>query len=336
MPFDNNSAPGLEARLRREIRGEVLFDRFTRGRYATDASIYQIEPLGVVVPEGTRTTSRRRSRSRARKACRCCRAAAGTSQCGQTVGRALVLDCSKHMRPRSSRSMSRRGASGSSPGSCSTGSTRALQPHRLFFPVDPSTGEPRHDRRHDRQQLLRLALDALRQHGAQRARRSTRCSPTAPRRGSARSPAISGEDDDAMPERYRDLVRRMRALHRREADEIERRFPQVLRRVGGYNIDIDRRRRPQHGAACWSAPRARSPSSPRSSSTCSRSRRTGCSASAISRPSTARWRRPSTSSSWARRGRAGRPHDDRAGARHPDVPRHGRPLRAGRARRRCC
>ncbi len=40
-----------------------------------------------------------------------------------------------------------------------------------------------------------------------------------------------------MPERYRDLVRRMRALHRREADEIERRFPKVLRRVGGYNID---------------------------------------------------------------------------------------------------
>ena len=40
-----------------------------------------------------------------------------------------------------------------------------------------------------------------------------------------------------MPERYRELVRRMRALHRREADEIERRFPKVLRRVGGYNID---------------------------------------------------------------------------------------------------
>src|SRR6516225_6982798 len=33
------------------------------------------------------------------------------------------------------------------------------------------------------------------------------------------------------------LVRRMRALHRREAEEIERRFPKVLRRVGGYNID---------------------------------------------------------------------------------------------------
>jgi len=52
MPFDDNPAPGLEARLRREIRGEVMFDTFSRGRYSTDASIYQIQPLGIVVPEG--------------------------------------------------------------------------------------------------------------------------------------------------------------------------------------------------------------------------------------------------------------------------------------------
>ena len=41
----------LAERLAREIEGEVLFDRFSRGRYATDASIYQIEPVGVVVPK---------------------------------------------------------------------------------------------------------------------------------------------------------------------------------------------------------------------------------------------------------------------------------------------
>ncbi len=45
--------PGLAARLRQAIRGEVLFDAFTRGRYSTDASIYQIEPIGVTLPEGT-------------------------------------------------------------------------------------------------------------------------------------------------------------------------------------------------------------------------------------------------------------------------------------------
>ena len=41
----------LAARLRKETTGEVLFDRASRVRYATDASIYQVEPLGVVVPE---------------------------------------------------------------------------------------------------------------------------------------------------------------------------------------------------------------------------------------------------------------------------------------------
>ena len=45
-------------------------------------------------------------------------------------------------------------------------------------------------------------------------------------------------DERAMPDRYRDLVRDMRALHAREAGEIERRFPKLLRRVGGYNIDM--------------------------------------------------------------------------------------------------
>jgi len=43
MPFNGDGSPRLEARLGREIRGEVLFDAFSRGRYATDASIYQIE-----------------------------------------------------------------------------------------------------------------------------------------------------------------------------------------------------------------------------------------------------------------------------------------------------
>ena len=43
-------APGLERRLKAEIAGEVLFSSFDRGRYATDASHYQVMPVGVVVP----------------------------------------------------------------------------------------------------------------------------------------------------------------------------------------------------------------------------------------------------------------------------------------------
>ena len=43
-------APGLERRLKAEITGDVLFSSFDRGRYATDASHYQVMPVGVVVP----------------------------------------------------------------------------------------------------------------------------------------------------------------------------------------------------------------------------------------------------------------------------------------------
>lgn len=45
--------PALASRLRQVLRGEVLFDSFARGRYSTDASIYQIEPIGVALPRST-------------------------------------------------------------------------------------------------------------------------------------------------------------------------------------------------------------------------------------------------------------------------------------------
>src|SRR6202163_4670920 len=95
--FRSDSEHGaLSARLKREVQGEVLFDRDTRGRYATDASIYQIEPIGVVVP---------RREEDAITALQIAIDAGvpglprggGTSQCGQTVGAALVLDVSKHL-----------------------------------------------------------------------------------------------------------------------------------------------------------------------------------------------------------------------------------------------
>jgi len=44
----------LAARLRKEVEGEILFDAYSRGRYSTDASIYQIEPIGVVVAKHQR------------------------------------------------------------------------------------------------------------------------------------------------------------------------------------------------------------------------------------------------------------------------------------------
>ena len=86
----------LAERLRREVEGDVRFDAVSSGQYSTDASIYQIEPLGVVIPRsaadieavigvagefGVPVLPR----------------GAGTSQCGQTVGAAIVVDVSPHL-----------------------------------------------------------------------------------------------------------------------------------------------------------------------------------------------------------------------------------------------
>src|SRR5438067_1759188 len=88
--------PGLERRLKSELKGEVWFDRFTRGRYATDASHYQIMPLGVVAPRTMEEAERALAIARAEGVAVLPRGG-GTSQAGQTVNSALVIDCSKHL-----------------------------------------------------------------------------------------------------------------------------------------------------------------------------------------------------------------------------------------------
>jgi FAD/FMN-containing dehydrogenase/Fe-S oxidoreductase len=232
MPFDNNPAPSLEARLRRELRGEVMFDAFSRGRYATDASIYQIEPLGVVVPRHREDAAAAIAIAREEGVAVLPRGA-GTSQCGQTVAHALVIDCSRHMDRVVSVDVEARRAH-VEPGVVLDRLNRQLRQHKLFFPVDPSTASratiggmtannscgSRSIRYGNMVHNVR-GVDALLADGT-----------------NAWFGEVTGNFEAAAPpERYRDLVQRMRGLHRREADEIARRFPQVLRRVGGYNID---------------------------------------------------------------------------------------------------
>ena len=97
----NEVAGRLAARLAEETQGEVLFTPADRGRYATDASIYQVIPLGVFVPRDTQEVS---------IAMDICRdlgvpivpRGGGTSQCGQTVGAGLVMVGSYAMYPTSS------------------------------------------------------------------------------------------------------------------------------------------------------------------------------------------------------------------------------------------
>src|SRR5687767_13374358 len=83
---DSNEVAGLLARrLAEETKGEVLFSPADRGRYATDASIYQIMPVGVFVPHGSDDVKLALDICRDLKVPIVPRGA-GTSQCGQTVG----------------------------------------------------------------------------------------------------------------------------------------------------------------------------------------------------------------------------------------------------------
>ena len=232
MPLDNPAGSHLELRLRREIRGEVLFDAFSRGRYATDASIYQIEPLGVVVPKSREDAAAAIAIAR-EEGVPVLPRGGGTSQCGQTVARALVIDCSKYLDRVVAVDVEGRRAR-VEPGVVLDRLNRLLRKDRLFFPVDPSTASRAtiggmtannscgsRSLRYGNMVHNVRGIDALLADG------------TAAWFGEVPGNFV----ENTAPERYRELVPRMRALHRREADEIERRFPKVLRRVGGYNID---------------------------------------------------------------------------------------------------
>src|SRR5258708_26817685 len=93
--MSNSGFGRLEQRLRSNTTGDVFFDSFSRGRYATDASFYQIMPLGVVVP---RTMDEAlRALAVARDAGRVVTPrGGGTSQCGQTVNDGIVVEFSNH------------------------------------------------------------------------------------------------------------------------------------------------------------------------------------------------------------------------------------------------
>ena len=234
----------LTARLAREIQGEVLFDAFSRGRYSTDASIYQIEPVGVVVPR-TAEDVRIAAEIAREEGVPLLPRGGGTSQSGQTVGRALVIDYSKHL----NRLVEADAASATctvEPGIVLDELNRQLRSMGLWFPVDVSTssratiggmaGNNSCGTRSIRYGIMRdnvLAIDALLPDGT-RTRFGEVGHNLAPRAQSgAPPPGGEGTTMDGSMALFRDLL----ALGRREAEHIATAFPEVSRRVGGYLID---------------------------------------------------------------------------------------------------
>src|SRR5699024_6223126 len=86
----------LALRLSRDLEADVLFDDFSRGRYSTDASIYQARPIGVVVPRTQEALTGALDIARTEGVPVLPRGG-GTSQNGQAINEALVIDTSKYL-----------------------------------------------------------------------------------------------------------------------------------------------------------------------------------------------------------------------------------------------
>jgi FAD/FMN-containing dehydrogenase/Fe-S oxidoreductase len=224
--------PGLERRLRREVSGEVLFDRFSRGRYATDASHYQMMPLGVVVPRTMHEAVRALAVAREEGVPVTARGA-GTSQSGQAINEGLVIDGSKHLTRLVSLDADARRCV-VEPGIVLDELNRRLKPHGLWFPVDVSTasratiggmaGNNSCGGRSLRYGTMRdnvLSIDAVLPNGE-----AMHFGVVAAGRGN--DGAVSPQDK---------LFEKLLAIGEREADEVAAHFPKVQRRVGGYNLD---------------------------------------------------------------------------------------------------
>lgn len=216
----------LYSRLKSSISGDVMVDDGARARYATDASIYQMVPKAVVVPENVADIEAAMSVAREEETPVLPRGG-GTSQCGQTVNQAIVLDNSRHINHILDIDTEKLTAR-VEPGLVLDDLNRALKPHGLWFPVDPSTAS--------RCTLGGMAANnssggkSLR-YGIMRdnVRAITALLPDGTK--------ARFNGSTAPPGTYADLVADMRALGQREAEEIAARFPDVQRRVGGYNID---------------------------------------------------------------------------------------------------
>ena len=87
----------LVENLRKNVDGEVRFDEMTRSLYSTDASIYRIEPVGVVIPRNEEDVIAVVEFANSHQVPLLPRGG-GTSLAGQTVGNAIVVDFSKYMR----------------------------------------------------------------------------------------------------------------------------------------------------------------------------------------------------------------------------------------------
>jgi FAD/FMN-containing dehydrogenase/Fe-S oxidoreductase len=223
----NETVAALAAQLSKNTQGEVLFDAASRGRYATDASIYQIMPAGVFVPAHAEDVAAAIGIARELKVPLLPRGA-GTSQCGQTVGAALVIDTSKHLRRVLDVNVEARTAS-VEPGLVLDALNARLKPHGLWFPVDVSTS-------------AQATLGGMAGNNSCGSRSIAYGNMVHNVAGASAwlsdGSLLEFGPVNALTGRAKQIADFVRGLADKHRPEIEARWPKVLRRVAGYNLDI--------------------------------------------------------------------------------------------------
>jgi FAD/FMN-containing dehydrogenase/Fe-S oxidoreductase len=221
----------LERELKDNIEGEVRFDKISRALYSNDASVYQIEPLGVVIPRHREALIRVAEICR-RFRCPMTMRGGGTSQAGQAIGAGIVVDTSKYLHRLLEVNPEQRWVR-VEPGIVLDELNAQLAALGLRFAPDISTasratigGMMANNSAGARSVLYGKTIDHVLEQVVMLSDGTV-----AHFREIPRGEIPAGDSLEAAC--YRTVLR----LASEHAGEIARRYPKVLRRVGGYNLD---------------------------------------------------------------------------------------------------
>ncbi|MCY3881077.1 MAG: FAD-binding protein [Chloroflexi bacterium] len=214
--------------------GDVEVERYRRLLYATDASIYEMEPVAVVYPRSAEDV-RHVMRVAGEHGVPVLPRGGGTSLSGQTVNHAIVLDFTPHMADVLAIDVEGQTAR-VQPGVVLAELNKALRPHGLQYPIDPSTANRAtigggvgnnscgaHSAVYGKTVDNVIALEVVLADGS--------------------IATLEGWNEDEAGARAGreglegDIYRGVRAIAREHRAEVEKRFPKILRRVSGYNLD---------------------------------------------------------------------------------------------------
>ncbi len=230
----HQTAADVAEELNRAVDGEVRFDRYARQMYSTDASIYRMTPLGVVLPRHTDDVSAIIETCN-RAGVSVLPRGGGTGLSGQTVNRGVVVDFSKYMHDVVEIN-SEEGWVRTQPGITIDELNRQVAHTGKYFTPDPSTSSRAniggamgnnscgshsivYGKTVDQVQKMSVVL-------SDGSRASFEALNAAQLEGKMGLSSLEGQ-----------IYRGVPGIAERAAGEVDLRFPKILRRVGGYNID---------------------------------------------------------------------------------------------------